>query len=244
MARTDAREQKKLEKAAERKAEKLAMKQARFEGKPISNSPSQWDVLECWVSEGWQNTHDICQVIVARISHKGEVAAAAFVVDLACLGIKNAAVVRFPNIETYRMGMVENMSQMQDLVEVKLDFVAKLLREAANYAKNLGFSAHKDSVRALTYLEGANPDAVSQKIPLGGKDGKPMFIQGPHDNVERIMAQLTQKLGSDGFNFILNMQGMGSLGFDSGFALFDDDDDDDDDTNTFNNTQYKTIDAE
>jgi len=44
-------------------------------------------------------------------------------------------------------------------------------------------------------------------IPLGGREGKPFFVAGPYDNVDRIMAKLRRKLGEDGFHFMIPLAG-------------------------------------
>jgi len=59
----------------------------------------------------------------------------------------------------------------------------------------------------MLVLGDADPDACDVPIPLGGKDGKPFFIAGPYDNVDRIMAKLTRKLGPDGFHFLFPVSG-------------------------------------
>ena len=59
----------------------------------------------------------------------------------------------------------------------------------------------------MPVLGNADPDACDVPIPLGGKDGRPFFFAGPYDNVDRIMAKLTRKLGPGGFTFIVPIGG-------------------------------------
>ena len=58
----------------------------------------------------------------------------------------------------------------------------------------------------MLVLGDADPDACDEVIPLG-KEGKPFFIAGPYDNVERIMSKLMRKLGPDGFTYIYPIGG-------------------------------------
>ena len=52
----------------------------------------------------------------------------------------------------------------------------------------------------------ADPDACDESIPLG-RDGKPLFIPGPDDRVNLIMAKLTRKLGPGGFHYVIPVDG-------------------------------------
>src|SRR4051812_43367649 len=61
----------------------------------------EWQLLECLVSATWQQPGDLVQILIARHSESGEIGAAAIIVDLGCLGVKNAIVQRFTNYEHY-----------------------------------------------------------------------------------------------------------------------------------------------
>ena len=66
-----------------------------------------------------------------------------------------------------------------------------------------GFRPHQDYYAAARFLEGAEPEKCSVKVPLGGPDGKPTFIAGPYDNVNRIMNQLRRKVGDGNFHYLI-----------------------------------------
>ena len=87
------------------------------------------------------------------------------------------------------------------MIKADVNLAAKIIREAIAYAKELGFRPDPDYRDAMPILGDADPDACDTPIPLG-KDGKPLFIAGPYDNVGRIMDKLTRKLGPDGFHFL------------------------------------------
>ena len=58
----------------------------------------QWPLMECLISQSWQDTTQLCQVAVARQSPAtGEVIVGGFVIDLACLGVKNALINLYPS---------------------------------------------------------------------------------------------------------------------------------------------------
>jgi hypothetical protein len=99
-----------------------------------------------------------------------------------------------------------SITSQQKMVKADIDLVAKIIREAIAYARELGFRPDPDYRDAIPVLGDADPDACSVQVPLGGEDGKPVFFAGPYDNVDRIMAQLTRKLGPDGFHFMIGIE--------------------------------------
>ena len=65
-----------------------------------------------------------------------------------------------------------------------------MIREANAYTGEPGFRLHRDYGNASHVLGDADSDACDVAIPLGSKDGKPLFIAGTHDNALRIIARL------------------------------------------------------
>jgi len=127
-------------------------------------------------------------------------------VDLGCLGVKSAFGRVFNTLREYRE-LRDGMMGRQDMVQADINLVAKIIREAITYAQDLGFKPDPDYRDAMPVLGGADPDACSTPVPLGSKDGKPLFIAGPYDNVDRIIAKLTRKLGPDGFYYMVPIGG-------------------------------------
>jgi hypothetical protein len=152
------------------------------------------------LTKEWQKEGAITQILVARRSSSGQIAVGTFLVDLGCLGVKSAFG-GLPTPREYRQ-LRDGMTARQAMIKADLNLVAKIVREALAYAKELGFKPDPDYRDAMPVLGDADPDACDVSIPLG-KDGKPFFIAGPRDNVDRIMAKLTRKLGTDGFHFLV-----------------------------------------
>ncbi len=177
-----------------------------------------WPVYECLIAEDWRNTNQIAQVVVSRRAPNGYIGTAAFVVDLGCLGIKNALTAGFANESTYRMEYRNELMMRQPMVKCDLDLAAKVVEEAINYAVSLGFKPHRDSIDARKFLAGANPQHCNETVPLGGENGKPLYITGPYDDPVRIIRTLERSVGAGNFDVVVIMGGEG----------FDDDFDDDD----------------
>jgi len=172
----------------------------------LLRASGDWPLHECLLTEEWREERAITQILVARRSPAGQIATGTFLVDLGCLGVKSAFGRLFDSRREYEE-LRDDMMSRQDMITADVNLVAKIVREAIAYAQELGFKPDPDYRDAMLVLGDADPDACDAPIPLGGKDGKPFFFAGPYDNVDRIMAKLTRKLGSDGFHFIFPASG-------------------------------------
>ncbi len=164
---------------------------------------SHWPLYECLISRRWQEPGELVQILVARSSPDGGVAAAGFLVDLGCLGVKDALSNVFFTTGEYEQ-FRRTYTGLQPMMKTDLDLAAKVIQEGIAYADRLGFKPNRDYQDAATLLAGADPQACSTPIPLG-MDGKPFFISGPHDNVPKIMAQLDKAVAPGNADFIVEL---------------------------------------
>jgi hypothetical protein len=156
------------------------------------------------LSEGWEKQDELATTLVARQSPRsGKIAVASFLVDLSCMGVKSAFVRICKSPEEYQRRVLRSLSEEQTLKPAELDLVAKIVAEGLAYAEKLGISPDPEYHQARLLLQGANPDACTVEVPLGGSEGKPHFIAGPYDDVEQIMANLTRTVGPEGFNYTI-----------------------------------------
>lgn len=169
-----------------------------------------WPIYEVLLSEGWEREGALVTVVVARQSPRsGKIAAASFLVDLACLGIKSAFVRLAKSPEDYNRRIREGVMEHQPLQRADFDLVAKIIAEGEAYARELGFSPDPEYQQARLLLTGAHPEACDVQVPLGGPEGKPFFVAGPYDDAPRIMAQLMRTVGPEGFHYLLPADAMG-----------------------------------
>ncbi len=199
-----AKRKKHLHKKSKRKITKKSA--APFSGRLSLSKLRQtgdWPLLECLINAEWEDTMQITQLIVARRSAAGQVAIGTFLIDLACLGVKNAYGYIFPTEREYRRGLRADMMSKQKMVEIELECAAKIVQEAIAYAKKLGFRPHKDIKYALPVMGETHPEQCDTAVPLGGPKGKPLFIAGPYDNPERIMRILDRKAGPGNYDFFM-----------------------------------------
>ena len=162
-----------------------------------------WPVMECLITEAWRETEALTQIAIARQSPTGYIVVAGFIVDLACLGVKNALTVGFASLSQYRQQYRNSLMDSQPMTTCSLDLAAKVINTGIDYAKSLGFSPHPDSQEALTLLQDAQPEACNEEVPVGGQNGKPFFIAGPYDDVEDVIATLEQHVGSGNYDYLM-----------------------------------------
>ena len=202
---------KRQQKARERKAAKRKARQSRAPSVPRSNrgwlrGAADWPLHECLVAEEWREPGAIVQILVSRRSPQGQVAAGVFLVDLGCLGVKNAFGRVFSTQGEYAAELRKDILASQEMIHADLNLAAKIIREGVAYARELGFSPNRDIRDAQLVLGDADPDACDEEIPLG-REGKPFFVSGPYDNVDRILDKLTRKLGPNGFHYMIGIEG-------------------------------------
>jgi hypothetical protein len=164
---------------------------------------ARWPLYEVLLSPTWQDAAQLTSVWVARRAPDSEKAAVAYLlVDLACLGVKSAQVKRFSTMADYNEFRVKSM-RVQPMAPADLDLVAKVVYTALNYAWDLGFKPDFVFNQAEALLAGADPTRCATQVPVGGPEGKPFFINGPYDDVDRIIATLRRTVGDGNFNYMI-----------------------------------------
>ncbi len=141
-------------------------------------------------------------VVITRDLRDGQVAIGVFLVDVYCLGVKNA----FFRL-TSELDYDHDIAQVggpQGMDKVEPACARKLVEGAVAYARDLGFVPHPDFREAGMVLGDIDGSDCPETFAFG-KDGKPLFIRGPHDSsslVKRIVAQLRRRCGEHGFHYI------------------------------------------
>jgi hypothetical protein len=204
MARSEKAHQRSLQRhAAKRKLKHRAVASVAGPGpRAVLRLAARWPLHECVISRDWNVEGELAQVVVARRSPEGQIAAGVFLVDLGCLGVKSAFVHLAPSPEQYEREVLQHIRETQPLIRCDLDLAAKVVREGVAYARRFGLKPDRDYYEAASLLQGADPDACDVPVPLG-REGKPFFVAGPYDNAQRIVAQLTKTAGPGNFDFLV-----------------------------------------
>jgi hypothetical protein len=162
-------------------------------------------VLDCCVVDGiWEM--GIGTVLLSRKLPDGQVAFGNFLVDVQCLGVKDADGDIIPQ-SVYRERLLEPMRGRMDLVDVEPAYARKLVEGAVAYAAELGFRPHRDYERARPIFGDIDPSECRDEFEFG-QDGKPFFVSGPYDSPEkcrRIVHQLHEHCGPGGYEYIVHV---------------------------------------
>ncbi|MFD2763476.1 hypothetical protein [Micromonospora eburnea] len=176
-------------------------------------------LIGCWVNPGWSNgliiedrpadwidpgapRHDsggLTGIVVARQDDRG-ISLAGFLVDTYCLGAKNA--VPPTRLDQYDMPffVAEFFGAYPDPpMRAPIDLARNLVCGAVDFARRLGFEPHQDYDSAVGHLGAWQPPG---RIRFG-RHGRPLFIQGPHDNAGRIIQTLDRSVGAGNYEYAL-----------------------------------------
>jgi len=161
---------------------------------------AQLPFRECLINDNWREQR-MASISIARNHPDGRVAFAAFCVDLGCLGIKSAFAHPDISLAEYEDRIVYGQRTRQICCDAA--FAAKLIEGARAYAAQFGFNPDPAYHAARRIFGAIDPASCPDVIEYGGEDGKPFYVAGPYDDVNRVMNQLTRKLGPYGFHFVI-----------------------------------------
>jgi hypothetical protein len=195
-----ARQQKR---AAKQKAKRWAKRSAlvqRSSGDPTIRlqRADKWPIVRALVgSELWDQ--GIGYLMIARQEPEGKLVFAGFLVDVYCLGVKDAL---------WRAGthkdledMIEHAERMQTMRPIAPACLAKIVTGAIEYARSFGFAPHPDYRHASMLLAGIDPSTCPEQFTFG-RDGKPFYIQGPYETLAQAAA-ITQRIQDAGGHFMV-----------------------------------------
>ncbi len=143
----------------------------------------EFPFYQCWVNQGWENTGIAC-VMLIRVMPSQKYFFAGYNIDTFCLGLKEVAThfrVRYDDIAYIIRTFPGKM------VEISYEDSRSIVLGGIEYAAKFGFAPHEDWELSKYAIE-AQRD-YDKKFTFG-KDGKPYYIQGPHDDVNKIMKKL------------------------------------------------------
>lgn len=140
----------------------------------------EYEILGYWVHQGWRED-GITPVVVARQQSTDKVIFCKCMVDLYCLGIKDAfANADFP-LKQFRRELVNICNGSPE--ECSPEFAHELIYGAIEFAARYGFQPHPDFTKQMADLVLAPPDAYPRKNKIKfGRKGKPFYIAGPYDD--------------------------------------------------------------
>ncbi len=178
-------------------------------------------LIGCWINQGWSSSvgftghpewldpapdgtggSGLVIVVVAR-ERGSSVRVCHFMVDTWCLGVKNADGPR--SVERRKLPSFcadVFRSYPGAPVEVPLVLAQRIVFGAVGYARGFGFEPHADFAKAAGHL--GQWDGVCDLE--FGRDGMPLYIEGPHDDTRRVMSTLRQNAGEGNFHYVAGIR--------------------------------------
>jgi len=144
-------------------------------------------------------------VVISRKLPDGRIAAGMFLLDIYCLGVKNAFL--FIKTPPEFDEAIEGFYGADNYRSVSPAYARKLIEGSVAYAEDLGFKPHRDYREAARILGDIDPEECTEEFVFG-KNGKPLYIAGPNDSkamARRIISQLQNKCGPDGAHYIVGI---------------------------------------
>jgi hypothetical protein len=181
-----ARQQKKIAKQKAKRSAKRTTLQQRTSKDPTVRLPQaeRWPVVRALMAaELWDQ--GIGTLILARQEPEGGLVFGVFLIDVYCLGVKNAF---------WRAGssqdldeLIRHVEQREKMVPIEPACLVKIVAGAVEYARSFGFSPHPDYRHASMLLEGIDPATCPKEFTFG-KDGKPFYFRGPNESLAEAQA--------------------------------------------------------
>jgi len=186
----------KAQRWAARKAKQAALRAGRDPYQGVWRLP----LRGCFVNQGWREQH-LASLMVARDRSDGLIVIAVALVDLGCLGVKDAWARRDMENDEYETALERMRAREDPYVPCDLELATAILRRGQEYAAELGFNPHREWDRVLQVIGPSSDDDQPPEI-ICGLDGKPYYVAGPDDDSADILQQLERHVGPDGFHFV------------------------------------------
>jgi len=142
----------------------------------------------------------VTALVARRRGHRRGASVCVYLLDVYCLGVKNA--MGPDNLDDRRLRRLADRvfsGYQTPPTPAPIELVRDLVLGAAEYAHNLGFAPHPDCHHARAHLgHWTGPSAITF-----GRDGKPTYVSGPYDDADQIIRTLRRTVGRKGFNYTI-----------------------------------------
>ena len=157
---------------------------------------------EAYIGKDWKE-QGMANVLVARLRSDRPPEFSVFLLDLFCLGVKDAMYHSDITESEYRDFLAGPISESLGL-SIHPACAKKMIEGAIEYAEKFGFAPHRDYRKARRVLSGIESGDCPEIFSFGDEDGRPCYVRGPDDSeerVDRVLSLLELKCGPDGFGF-------------------------------------------
>lgn len=146
----------------------------------------------------------IGMAVFARKLADGSVAFATFLLDVYCLGVKDANYDIVPRA-IYEERFEDGIFVDHPVVDYSPESFRKLVEDAVAYAQDLGLPPHRDYAKARLIFGDVDASASRDTFTFGC-EGKPFYVSGPFDSAEksrRIVETLVARCGEGNCDYVV-----------------------------------------
>ena len=154
----------------------------------------------CYISVGWtleEESPELVSIVVTRRLPDGDLVPAMALVDRTCLGIKSGFTRRKVTDDGLRDLIADVGAPHGGMAPCEPLTAQSVVYHAIDYANRLGFAPDPDFPEVLF---GPRPTELLD-TPWHAA-ARPIYMQGPHDDIQEILPQLVAAVGADGFTYI------------------------------------------
>ena len=187
--RKDKARRKKRQQAATARSPRRQVREAR-----------NYPVVECLINPSWPET-GLATILLSRQQSDGDIVFGVYLVDIFCLGLKNTLCNANYSPLQYASARTEVFVE-EPPTDCPPDLAHQVIYGAIDYAAQFGFRPQKDFSLSKYILEERGTLPERQPVEFG-KDGKPLFVAGPHDNISAIRSKLERAVGPGNYDFLI-----------------------------------------
>ncbi len=164
----------------------------------IIKNARKLEVFKCWKSD---ISTGMGHFVVARQRKNGTLVVGVYLLDLNCLGLKDTFYSEFEDIYDLKKKFLDSNIGVIDFEEIEPNFCFNYVYGAIEYAEDLGFKPHKD-FKITEYILDDAEEIEFVDIEFGF-NGRPLFVAGPNDNINSLMAILDKNIGRENYDYFL-----------------------------------------
>jgi hypothetical protein len=161
-------------------------------------------IYECLVNPEWQQ-EGMANLIVARSHTNGNITACFYLVDLYCLGLKDTHYL-FNVTRTDYQEKLGTREENSNYIPISYTLAHNIVYSAIEFAEDYGFKPHKEYTSITRFMLEEDTEDVELIDIECGKDGKPLYVNGPYDDDHKqnaVIAQLERTAGPGNYDYIL-----------------------------------------
>jgi len=159
-------------------------------------------LLECLITANWQQDNSgMVQILLARQQPDRDICFGSYLVDMYCLGLKNTFANAGFSRTRYENEVRGRIFRGVPPEECPVELAHQMIYASIEYAARFGFQPEKDFALSQYLLVPRGELEEPYQLTFG-KNGKPFFIAGPHDNSARILKQLEKTVGPGNYDFL------------------------------------------